>query len=110
MMVLILTSSLIRSPPACWSVLVRRLDGRGDGDLGRGRVGTDRPDKGLKLGIREELLELLGAGPLVDDDDEAVTDPEAVMDPARRAGQLGNLRELLGPVGKSLAKLGGIAR
>src|SRR5215831_10031843 len=49
-----------------------------------------------------------GGLPLVDDHDEAVADPETVMNPARRLGHPGDLRELVGPVGESLAELGGV--
>src|SRR5260370_42369377 len=55
------------------------------------------------------LLELLDARPFVDHDDEAVADPEPVMNRADGPGPVGDLGELVGPIGQSLAELAGVA-
>ena len=85
------------------------VDRRRDGDLRRSRRGTDRPDEGLQVGVGEELLEVLDALPFVDDHDEPLADPEPVVNTARGLGHVGDLRELTGPVGQSLAEHGGVA-
>jgi hypothetical protein len=73
---------------------------------GGGRIGTDGPDERLEFRVGEEPLELLGGFPLVDDDDEAVTDSEPVMQPALGPRHVADLRELASPVGESLPELG----
>src|ERR1051326_4806977 len=110
------TASIGRSATKWWLtwgtivlVLVGRADGLGDGDLRRLRRGAGRGHQGLQLRVGEELLEVLGGLPLVHHQDEAVADPEAVVDAgARGAGFRGHLRELLAVIGHRLAELGHI--
>src|SRR4249920_877318 len=90
-------------------VLVRRRDRLGDDHLRRSRGGADGADEGLQLRVGEELLELLDAVPLVDDDDEAVPDPETMVNPACRTGHVAVLDELSRPVTKRLAERGSVA-
>jgi hypothetical protein len=52
---------------------------------------------------------LLDALPFVDEHDEAVADPEPVVNRAGGLGPLGDLGELVGPVGQGLAELAGVA-
>jgi hypothetical protein len=64
------------------SVLVRGGDGLRKRELGRSWGRADLPDEGLQLRVREELLEVFDALPFVVDHDEAVADPEPVVDAA----------------------------
>ena len=59
--------------------------------------------------MAEELLELLGGLPFIDDHDETVANPEPMVNTARRTGHVGDLRELASPISESLAELGSVA-
>src|SRR6185312_16009954 len=76
------------------SELVGGGDRLADGDLGRARVRAHRGDKRLQVGVPEELLELPDRLPLVDHQHEAVTDAEAVVNGAGRAGLIGERGQL----------------
>src|SRR3954452_16850419 len=90
------------------SELVRRGHCLGDSDLRRRWVSADRTNEGMQARIGEELLEVPGGFPLVHDHDEAVTDPEAMVDRPDRLRAVRDLRELIRPVGESLTELGSV--
>src|SRR6266516_21089 len=102
-----LSSALMGFP----SVLAGRLDRLGDGDVRRRTgVATDRADERLQIRVAEELLELVGALPFVDDQDEPVAYAEPVVNRARaRPGPFADLRELRRPVFERLPEDLGIA-
>src|SRR5689334_4579024 len=92
------------------SELVGRADGLGDGDVGLPGASADRTDEGLELRVAEERHELLSGLPLVDDKDEAVADPESMVQRAGALGALSDLFELAPAICQGLLELRGVSR
>src|SRR6478672_6646579 len=86
-----------RSSSAVSLKLIRGGDCLGDSDLGRSAGGT---------GLGDERLELLGSLPFVNDYDEPVADPEAVVDRACGTRQLTEFDEIFGAFQQCLAEFG----
>src|SRR6266545_2099305 len=108
MVVMVLMLSFART--AALSILVGRGDRLDEGDLGGAcRIGTHLADERLQVGIGEELLEMLGGFPLVDDQDESVTHAEPVVDCALALAHFAEFRQFVGPLDECSPESGCVA-
>ena len=75
---------------------------------GAGAAPTD-PMKACRSGFEKNCWNCPAVSHSFDYHDETVANPETMLHPACRAGHVGDLRELAGPVSKSLAERSGVA-